>query len=92
MPHVLKMMTGTDMRPVPFHAPAKYLRYFDVDTDEGRGSAEWTEDINEAMTFDSTIEAWHVWRTQSETVPFRPDGEPNRPLTAYSVQIMPIPE
>ena len=39
------------------------------------------------MRFVSIAEAMEYWRTVSTTVPFRPDGKPNRPLTAYTVEI-----
>lgn len=44
----------------------------------------------DAQKFDSAIEAVEVWRTQAPCPchNLRPDGKPNRPLTAYTV--MPV--
>lgn len=70
-----------------------YLAAYDVDhRPDGRavypcGRAEWTHDLNEALTFDRPGDAFAVWQEQSRLVPYRPDGEPNRPLTAFTVEV-----
>jgi hypothetical protein len=48
------------------------------------GKAEASENIKEAMIFSDIEEAAAFYRQTSLTVPFRPDGEPNRPLTALN--------
>lgn len=40
-----------------------------------------------AMTFDSFAAALEYWKRQSTVRPLRPDGKPNRPFTAWSVEI-----
>lgn len=72
-----------------------YLEDYDVDYQPEPGSfafnpavtgiATWTDDIDKALKFDSFKDAVATWQTQSTKVPLRPDGEPNRPLTAYTV-------
>lgn len=64
----------------------KYLRAYDLEAREGRGEATWTRDKRQAKRFPSFIAAFEAWRSTSLTVPARPDGRPNRPLTAYSVK------
>lgn len=54
------------------------------------GLADWTDDLNKALVFSSAVEAWELWRTQSQTVPTRPDGRPNRPLTALNIVVYPL--
>lgn len=54
------------------------------------GFALWTKNVDEAMKFDSPVEAWEFWKQQSTLVPLRPDGEPNRPLTFFSVSVEPL--
>lgn len=54
------------------------------------GAQAWSTDIEDALTFATREEAFACWQAQSETLPKRPDGKPNRPLTAYSVSIYPI--
>jgi hypothetical protein len=39
------------------------------------------------MTFPSKAAALDYYFTTSKTVPRRPDGRPNRPLTAYTIEI-----
>ena len=53
------------------------------------GLAGWTDNPDDAMKFESFVAAVECWRTQSVTRPFRPDGKPNRPLTAHTVTVIP---
>lgn len=48
-----------------------------------------TSDPAEALLFPSFRQAANYWMKQSAAVPLRPDGQPNRPMTAYSVTIEP---
>lgn len=57
------------------------------DTPDGRGRTVLTTDKQQAKTFRSTREAFEFYRQDSQAVPLRPDGKPNRPLTAYTVEI-----
>jgi hypothetical protein len=59
---------------------------FDVDP-IGRAAIETTPIEAEGMDFEDTIAAWEFWRTQSKRMPLRPDGKPNRPLTAYTIEL-----
>lgn len=47
-----------------------------------------TKDIKEAKTFTTMADALEYWRRQSVYIPLRPDGKPNRPFTAFSVEII----
>ena len=68
----------------------KYLKTCDFEAHNGRGSVTFTDNIHEAMRFTNRARAMLYWKTQSETVPYRPDGKPNRPLTAYHVEIFEV--
>jgi hypothetical protein len=68
----------------------QYLRAFDPDAHAGRGSVESTADLREAMVFEDHAAAMEVWTRQSRVRPLRPDGKPNRPLTAYTISIEPL--
>ena len=46
-----------------------------------------TTDTRKAMAFQCATDAWAFWHQQSRRTPLRPDGKPNRPLTAYTVDI-----
>ena len=43
----------------------------------------------DALEYPSTIAALEAWRRVSARAPVRPDGKPNRPLTAYTVEVLP---
>lgn len=62
------------------------------DTCDGRGHTVFTFDPSLALGFPSKIDALEYWRQQSKTVPLRPDGRPNRPITAFSAEILPLTE
>lgn len=52
------------------------------------GSVRLTNERRNALRFISTIEALEFWRQEHG---MRPDGRPNRPLTAWTVTIEPGP-
>jgi hypothetical protein len=65
----------------------QYLKDNDFEHDEGRGRAAFTPNLKDAMTFPDKAAAMAYYFTASKTVPRRPDGRPNRPLTAYMIEI-----
>jgi hypothetical protein len=70
-----------------------YLASYDVDTDGlGIPSITFTSERSKAMTWATAAEAMECWRQQSKVTPLRPDGRPNRPLTAFSIEIAPADE
>lgn len=69
-----------------------YLSEFDPDGHGGRGSFDWTADPDKAIRFPLASAARALWQTQSASVPLRPDGKPNRPLTAFTVDIVQVSE
>lgn len=62
-----------------------YLKSYDPEAFDGRGDAEFTTTRSEAMRFSDAGEALELWRAVPKSRPVRPDGKPNRPLTAFSV-------
>ena len=72
-----------------------YLQWWDLDSHVPgyptypTGVVEVTQDIDKAHLFASMEEAMETWRRQSKAVPLRPDGKPNRPLTAFTVEVIP---
>jgi hypothetical protein len=69
-----------------------YLEWSDPNAKFGRGDDGWTFDLARAKRFPSVEAAMKCWKAQSTLVPYRPDGKPNRPMTAYSVTMQEIPE
>lgn len=73
---------STDGLPVEW-----YLASFDADGNDGWGEATWTDNPADAVEFATTTAARTCWTEQSRLRRLRPDGQPNRPLTAFSVQL-----
>jgi hypothetical protein len=68
----------------------QWLVSCDVDAREGRGMVIATDDPAKALLFPRPAAALMYWQRQSKHTPLRPDGKPNRPLTAYTVTIEPV--
>ena len=68
-----------------------YLASFDVNAHDGRGTCTWTGELDQAMHFPRLSAAILAWQTQSRVRPRRPDGKPNRPLTAFHVEPREVP-
>lgn len=98
MPYVMKIL-GTqtaaqlidefvnDQLPRP-----EYLVAFDPDAYAGRGSIRTSFKLSEAKRFADFIELMEEWKRPSVVLPRRPDGKPNRPLTAFSIHPMEVVE
>lgn len=56
-----------------------------VEDDRGIGVVYGTTDRDFAMRFDDFAAAAAYWQQVSRTVPVRPDGKPNRPLTSFTI-------
>lgn len=52
----------------------------------GKGQLDVTTDPSKARRFASLDELFNAWRAQSTVLPLRPDGRPNRPLTAFTIE------
>jgi len=70
----------------------QYLRSYDPEAHDGQGNAVWTADLAEALRFDSKPDLMRCWQQVPRSRPRRPDGRPNKPLTAFSVSCEPVPE
>ena len=65
-----------------------WLKSFDPNARNGRGLIVGTTDRNEAHRFEDAGAAMECWRQVSTTHPTRLDGRPNRPLTAYTIDLV----
>jgi hypothetical protein len=63
----------------------QYLATYDPEARDGRGDATWTTDRAKARRFADLRAAMECWRQVPKARPVRPDGKPNRPLTAFTV-------
>jgi hypothetical protein len=64
-----------------------YVQDCDVDAFGGQGHVTFTRVPSLAKQFMNAAEAMTYWQRQSTVLPLRPDGMPNRPLTAYTVEV-----
>jgi hypothetical protein len=69
----------------PDQAPEMWVSAYDPNAQQGRGYVETVNHISAARRFDDVTAAIEFWRQPSTVAPLRPDGEPNRPLTAWSI-------
>lgn len=67
-----------------------YLASYDPDAASGFGSATWTDDPAEAMTFPTPAAARALWMTVPQDRPVVA-GRPNRPITAFRLETEPVP-
>jgi hypothetical protein len=68
---------------VPFDPTDMYLSGYDPEFHGGDGRAEWTTERSQALTFPTMLDAVSFARQIPGAKPLRPDGKPNRPLTAF---------
>ncbi len=66
----------------------RWLASFDPDAIEGRGLVTGTDDRAQALRFSNAAAAMRFWRQRSKRRPTRQDGQPNRPLTAFTVEFV----
>lgn len=87
--YVIRCEGYANEAPCPF--VGQYLKWYNPDGPLDGLLGGWAVDPMHAKTFATSAEAFACWR-QERTVDnqFRPDGEPNRPLTAFSVSVLPL--
>lgn len=90
MPTVMKLWGAADGSPTP--GDGQYLKDFDFEADAGRGEITLTADIKQAKRFGQMADAIEFYRTSPKCKPLRPDGRPNRPLTATNWEFLTAPE
>ena len=64
-----------------------FVKSFNPDAAAGFGHLVVTPKIEEAQKFDSAADALACWKQQPTVRPLRPDGRPNRPLSAFTCEI-----
>lgn len=87
---VMRLVSLANGRSTP--CDGQWLKTFDPEANAPNyptGEAVWTADVKEAMVFDDAVKAHRFWRQESQRVPRRPDGQPNRPLTVFTIELVP---
>lgn len=95
MTYVLKLLSLADGTKTAYDG--QYLVSYnpemdgtDPDGNEMQCTIKCTTDANGAKTYPSQSAAWAEWTRTSKRAPVRGDGRPNKPLTAYTVEILPL--
>lgn len=86
--YILRAVAHANGTPCP--VSGQYLSGFDDSKFDGIGLARWTRERDVAKRFATHAAAFAFWQQQSDARPLRSDGRPNRPLTAYTVEILEI--
>jgi hypothetical protein len=96
MPLVIQILGLADGSPTVFDG--QYLKEYDPNRDGVDPSGQpmlahvaCTDDPAAALHFEDAGEAHRVWTLVDQRDPVRPDGKPNRPLTAFTITIIPAP-
>lgn len=70
-------------------AEGQFVHEYTPNGFEGRGDLVLTRVRDRAKRYPDAAAAMEDWRRVSETHPVRPwDGEPNRPMTAFTVEMI----
>ena len=70
----------------------QYLMTYNPEAFFGRGDISTTDDVQKARTWPNARLAMEEYRVIPQSRRFRSDGKPNRPLTAFTVEIFPKEE
>jgi hypothetical protein len=81
-------LLGAALGPVDWKRVA-WLAEYDPEANHGHGRIVATKDRERAMVFDTAGDALRCYQQVPACHPWRPDGKPNRPLTAYTVEVIP---
>lgn len=72
----------------PTPGDGQFLKAFDFEAGDGVGMIDTTTDVHEAKQFADVAEAVEFRNRSPECKPLRPDGLPNRPLTATHWEVV----
>jgi hypothetical protein len=70
--------------------PGDLLKSYDPEAHDGQGAATFTDKLDEAMTFEDLTEAFRCIFRVPVKRPRRPDGKPNMPLRALTLDVVPV--
>lgn len=70
----------------------QYLKSYNVEGNDGHGDIVFTCKLSEALYFPTAEAAFVAWHAVPACRPLRPDGRPNKPLTAVTVELVIVTE
>jgi hypothetical protein len=84
---IMRIIGRIDGEPTPYDN--RYVLTYDA---SGAGGPELEVTDNPALALRlPAAEMWDLWKSVDRNHPVRPwDGKPNRPLTAYTIQVLPL--
>jgi len=88
----IRLVGYADGRPVPGWPAGSYLQMYDAEASRGRGRWFWTADPERALILPNPAAAHALWTRVPRCRPVRHDGQPNRPLTQFTVIIERVPD
>ncbi len=83
---VMRILGFASGAPCPF--AGEFLKSFNFEFADGVGRGVFTSNVEDAMEFETVSAAAEFWKTVPKCRPIREDGEPNRPLTCSTVEIL----
>jgi hypothetical protein len=73
----------------PSSADGMWVKSYTPDGFGGRGDLVLTENKHQAKVYPDAVAAMEDWKRVSSTHPTRPgDGKPNRPMTAFTIEVI----
>jgi hypothetical protein len=85
--YVVLITGAADGTPTPHDG--RYLVAWNPHTEYGALELTSTDRRIEAYRFFRPVEVLFQWQMVSNVEPWRPDGQPNRPLTGITIQVVP---
>jgi hypothetical protein len=74
-----------------YEIDGEYVKSYDPMAFGGRGDATFTSDLSKALKFQNITLAMRFAMRQPVNRPYRADGKPNRPLTAFTLEFVDVP-
>ena len=88
---LIRVISWADGAPSPFDG--QYLEWYDPERHSSQELAGFTLDPSRARRFEDAGAAFTEWRrVRMREGGLRPDGQPDRPLTAFTVEVTKIDE
>jgi hypothetical protein len=85
MPYIIQILGLASGE--PSSGVGQWVHRYDPDAQDGRGELFTSSSVQDAQRFPTTAAVIAFYQQQSKHHPWRGDGEPNKPLTAYTVMV-----
>lgn len=91
-PYVIRILARADGTPVKGLEGGMnlFVKAYSLTDATGRGAVAVTHEPDKALRFDTKTACFTAWSATHQRVPVRPDGKPNKPLTSYHCEFLPL--